>query len=205
MILPGMGVVSEIIACFARKRDLRLQLRRLLEPGDRRARLPGLGPPHVRQRPVGLRRPGVLAAELPGRRPVGDQGVQLDRHAVQGLDLASTTPMLYALGFIGLFTIGGLTGLFLATLAARRARARHLLRRRALPLHHGRRHGDGLPRRPALLVAEDHRPDVPRSAGASIAALIDLRRLQPDVLPAVHAGLPGHAAALPRLSAEFQI
>jgi len=31
--------------------------------------------------------------------------------------IAFTTPMLYGLGFIGLLTIGGLTGLFLATLA----------------------------------------------------------------------------------------
>ena len=50
----------------------------------------------------------------------------------------------------------------------RHPHARHVLRRRALPLHHGRRRDHGLPRRPALLVAEDHRPPVRRdSARAS--------------------------------------
>ena len=47
----------------------------------------------------------------------------------------------------------------------RRARHRHVLHRRALPLHHGRRHDHGVSRRPALLVAEDQRPDVQRDAG----------------------------------------
>ena len=44
----------------------------------------------------------------------------------------------------------------------RRPRHRHLLRHRALPLHHGRRHDHGLPRRPALLVAQDLRTPLSR-------------------------------------------
>ena len=75
--------------------------------------------------------------------PSGDQSVQLDGDALQGLDLLQA-PMLYALGFIGLFTIGGLTGLFLASLAMDVHRYRHLFRRRAFSLHHGGRHGDGV-------------------------------------------------------------
>ena len=82
----------------------------------------------------------------------------------------------------------------------RRPRHRHLLRRRALPLRHGRRRGHGLHRRHSLLVAEDHRPDVSRMVGAPGRAA-RLRRLQPDLLPAVRPRLPRHAAPLSRLRA----
>ena len=40
---------------------------------------------------------------------------------------------------------------------------------------------------------------------AKIAAMHHLRRVQPDVLPAVHPGLPGDAAALPEYPPEFQV
>ena len=82
----------------------------------------------------------------------------------------------------------------------RRPHPRHLLRRRALPLHHGRRRDHGLLRRAALLVAEDDRPDVLGHLGQGRGAP-RLRRLQPDVLPAVHPRLPRHAAPVSRVSA----
>ena len=86
MVLPGMGVVSRDRSLFLAAADLRLSLHRLFEHGDRGLGVPGVGPPHVRLGPVDVRRDGVFDLELSGGGPVGDQGLQLDGHDVQGLD-----------------------------------------------------------------------------------------------------------------------
>ena len=107
------------------------------------------------------------------------------------------TPMLYALGFIGLFTIGGLTGLFLATLGIDVhvhdtyfvvAHFHYIMVGGTVMAYLGGLHywwpkmtGRMYPEFWSQALGADH-----------------LRRLQPDLLPAVHPRLPGHAAALPR-------
>ena len=87
MILPALGVMSELVAELLEEEDLRLQLRRVLEPGHRGVRLHRLGAPHVRVGHLGLLRDGVLVPELLGRDSVGGQGVQLDGDALQGREL----------------------------------------------------------------------------------------------------------------------
>ena len=113
--------------------------------------------------------------------------------------------MLYAFGFIGLFTIGGLTGLFLACARHRRARHRHLLRGRALPLHHGGRRGHGLPGRPALLVAEDDRPHVSRKAGRKLSALIIFLGFNLTFFPQFILGYLGMPRRYHAYPPEFQV
>ena len=69
--------------------DLRLQVHRGVFGRDRHALVPGLGTPHVRLGPVGLRRARLLDPLVHGRRAVGDQGLQLDGHALQGIGVAT--------------------------------------------------------------------------------------------------------------------
>ena len=109
-------------------------------------------------------------------------------------------PMLYALGFIGLFTIGGLTGLFLAALAA----DMHLHDTYFVVAHfHYIMVGGmvtaylrGLHYWWPKITGRMYPEMLARARGAA-----DVRRFQPDLFPAVHSGLPRDAAALPRLPA----
>jgi cytochrome c oxidase subunit 1 len=115
MILPAMGVISELIACFSRKRIF--------------------GYSFVAFSSVAI---AVIGFFVWGHHMfVSSQSVYAGMvfsllsflvaipSAIKVFNWTATlykgsvsyqTPMLYAFGFIGLFTIGGLTGLFLASL-----------------------------------------------------------------------------------------
>jgi cytochrome c oxidase subunit 1 len=115
MILPGMGVISELVTCFSRKSIF--------------------GYPFVAASSLGIAIIGFLVwghhmfvsgqsvyagmafsalsflVAIPSAVKVFNWTATL-----HGGSISYDTPMLYAFGFIGLFTIGGLTGTFLATL-----------------------------------------------------------------------------------------
>jgi cytochrome c oxidase subunit 1 len=116
MILPSMGVVSELVACFAKKRifgysfvafsSLAIAVISFLVWGH-----------HMFVSGQSIYA-GIIfsalsfAVAIPSAIKVFNWTATLYKGSI-----SYHAPMLYALGFIGLFTMGGLTGLFLATLA----------------------------------------------------------------------------------------
>ncbi|MBI1816692.1 MAG: cytochrome c oxidase subunit I [Deltaproteobacteria bacterium] len=115
MILPGMGVISELIACFSRKRvfgygfvaisSLAIALLGFLVWAH-----------HMFVTGMSVYAALIFsflsfAVAIPSAVKVFNWTATLYKGSV-----SFEAPMLYALGFIGLFTIGGLTGLFLASI-----------------------------------------------------------------------------------------
>ena len=165
MILPGMGVISEIIPCFSRKHIFGYPFIAVSSLAHRRSWASSCGATTCSSRGQSPYAGLIFSAlsflvAIPSAIKVFNWTATLYKGSI-----SFDTPMLYAFGFIGLFTIGGLTGLFLATLGTDIHAARHLLRGGPLPLCDGRRHAAGLPRRHPLLVAEDVRQDVPGGLG----------------------------------------
>ncbi|HTX53182.1 MAG TPA: cytochrome c oxidase subunit I [Candidatus Baltobacteraceae bacterium] len=116
MILPSMGVISEVVACFSRKRvfgytvvavsSLTIAIVGFLVWGH-----------HMFVSSQSMYAGMIFSflsflVAIPSAIKVFNWTATMYKGSI---DLR--TPMLYALGFIGLFTIGGLTGIFLATLA----------------------------------------------------------------------------------------
>jgi len=115
MILPGMGVISELITCYSRKSPFGYVF---IAMSSLAIAVLGFLVWAHHMFVAGISIYGGLVfsmlsflVAIPSAIKVFNWTSTLYKGSIQ-LD----TPMLYALGFIGLFTIGGLTGLFLATL-----------------------------------------------------------------------------------------
>ena len=194
MILPAMGVLSEVVTCFSKKRifgysivafsSMAIAIISFLVWGHHM---------FVTGQSVYA---GLIFSVLsflvaiPSAIKVFNWTSTLYKGSI-----SYEAPMLYALGFIGLFTMGGLTGLFLASLAT----DVHLNGTYFIVAHFhyimvggavmGYLGGD------SFLVAEDYGATLSGCVG-TIRGARDFCGVQPHVLSAIHAGISGHAASL---------
>jgi cytochrome c oxidase subunit 1 len=115
MILPSMAVISEIVPCFSRKRIFGYNFVAISSIA-----IAAIGfvvwAHHMFVAGISLYSAIVFSflsflVAVPSAVKVFNWTATMYKGSV-----SFSTPMLYAFGFIGLFTIGGLTGLFLATL-----------------------------------------------------------------------------------------
>jgi cytochrome c oxidase subunit 1 len=115
MILPGMGIISEIVCCFSRKRIFGYTAMALALLG-----IAVVGflvwAHHMFVAGISLYAAMIFSllsyfVAVPSAIKVFNWTSTMYKGSI-----TYQTPMLYAFGFIGLFTMGGLTGLFLASL-----------------------------------------------------------------------------------------
>ena len=115
MILPSMGIISEIITCFSRKRIFGYKFVALSSVAI--AVLGFLVWAH-HMFVAGMSVYAALIFSFLSYMVAVPSAIKVFNWTATMYkgSISYTTPMLYAFGFLGLFTIGGLTGLFLASL-----------------------------------------------------------------------------------------
>ncbi len=115
MILPGMGIVSEIVCCFSRKRIFGYQAMAMALLG---IAVVGFLVWAHHMFAAGISLYAALIFSILSYFVAVPSAVKVFNwtSTMYKGSITYQTPMLYAFGFIGLFTVGGLTGLFLASL-----------------------------------------------------------------------------------------
>ena len=115
MILPSMGVISEIVPCFSRKRIFGYHFVALASIAI--AVIGFLVWAH-HMFVAGMSLYAALIFSLLSYLVAVPSAIKVFNWTATMYkgSISFSTPMLYAFGFIGLFTMGGLTGLFLAAL-----------------------------------------------------------------------------------------
>ena len=184
LILPSFGIISDVIPTFSRK--------------------PLFGYPVVVYAGIliGFIGWGVWSHHMftTGLGPIADAffvastmiiaiptGVKIFNWlaTMWGGQIRFTTPMLYCVGLIAIFTLGGPERHHARVGSRRPTAARYVLRGGALPLRGGGGRASGHVRGDPLLVPQGHGQDDERAARE--AELLDLlHRVQPHVLPNAH-------------------
>src|SRR5215831_1589555 len=115
MILPGMGIISEVVCCFSRKRIFGYKAMALALLG---IAVVGFLVWAHHMFVAGISLYAALIFSLLSYFVAVPSAIKVFNWTATMYKGSITyqTPMLYAFGFIGLFTMGGLTGLFLAAL-----------------------------------------------------------------------------------------
>ena len=198
MILPGMGIMSEVVACFCRKRVF----------GYTAVAFSSVSiavfsffvwAHHMFI--MGISNYSALVFSFMSMLVAVPSAIKIFNWSATMYkgSISFDTPMLYALGFIGLFTMGGMTGIFLASLGM----DIHLTETYFIVAHFHYVMVGGMV---SAVMAGLHFwwPKMtgrmyPESLGR-LAAVDPFYWVQSHFLPAIHSWLSGHAAALSRVS-----